>query len=68
MVDNEVVENTKFPESGDLQTDGQSIPDNFLTQFARQIAIFSSDPRFMLVDGAKKVGSIWNGTEFVEPA
>lgn len=61
MIDNEVVKNLEFPEKSD------NVPEEVLPQFEEAIAVFSSDPRYLLVDEPVEVGSIWDGTTFTPP-
>ena len=61
MIDNEVVQNFELPERGD------DVPEEFIEPSMKQIAMFSSDPRVMEVDGVKEIGSIWDGQNFAPP-
>jgi hypothetical protein len=61
MVDNEVVKNVEYPEEGD------NVPAEFLPHFEEAIAVFSSDPRWLIVDEPIEVGSIWDGQNFAPP-
>jgi hypothetical protein len=58
IVDNEVVKNVEYPEESD------NVPEEFLPHFEEAIAIFSSDPRWLIVDEPVEVGSIWDGQNF----
>jgi hypothetical protein len=61
IIDNEVVKNVEFPEAID------NVPEELLPQFEEAIAIFSSDPRYILVDEPVEIGLIWDGQNFNSP-
>ena len=60
-MDNEVVKNVEYPEAGD------DVPAELLPHFEEAIAVFSSDPRWLVVDESVEVGSIWDGQNFNLP-